>query len=53
MDHQYLSDKPLVDIREDRFKRYPFAKRIAETITRSEGSDCIVIGIYGEWGEGK
>jgi predicted KAP-like P-loop ATPase len=53
MKHHYLSDKPLVDIQEDRFKRYPFAKRIAETIIKSEVSDCIVIGIYGEWGEGK
>ena len=53
MPNQYLSDKPIDEKIQDKFGRYPFSKRIAETIISSKNNDCIVIGIYGAWGEGK
>ncbi len=49
----YSSDLPISDEKDDRFQRYNFAKRIASTIIERDNSDCIVIGIYGVWGEGK
>ena len=49
----YTADKPVSLETEDAFQRYGFAKRIAETIIEREHEDCIAIGIYGAWGEGK
>ena len=49
----YSSDKAINYKNEDKFQRYEFAKRIADTIEMREDKDCIVIGIYGAWGEGK
>lgn len=49
----YSSDKPLSGKKDDKLQRYPFAKRIADSILNYKAKDCIVIGIYGEWGEGK
>lgn len=49
----YTADTPISDKGKDRFQRYGFAKRIAETISQRKTSDSIVIGIYGDWGEGK
>lgn len=49
----YLVDTPKSIENEDKFQRYPFAKRIAETIINRKETDSLVIGIYGSWGEGK
>lgn len=52
--NEYLSaDRPVFSSTEDRFQRYTFSKRIAETIINRKNEDCIVLGIYGAWGEGK
>jgi hypothetical protein len=53
MKQNFSSDKPVENESQDRFQRYNFSKRIAETIKKRESSDGIVIGIYGAWGEGK
>lgn len=47
------ADTPVSDKSHDSFQRYPFAKRIAQTITLRNENEPLVIGIYGEWGEGK
>ena len=49
----YASDAPVQIESQDRFKRWPFAKRIAETIVSRKDPSSIVVGIYGAWGEGK
>lgn len=49
----FSSDKPVSTSQDDQFQRYGFAKRIAEIITNRENKECIVVGIYGSWGEGK
>lgn len=49
----FSSDVPISNQKEDKFQRYGFAKRIANTIVERESEDCIVIGVYGAWGEGK
>ncbi|MDR2038583.1 MAG: KAP family NTPase [Bacteroidales bacterium] len=48
-----IADRPAVKESEDKFQRYNFACRIAETITQTKSNDGIVLGIYGSWGEGK
>ncbi|WP_405211735.1 P-loop NTPase fold protein [Dokdonia sp. Asnod2-E02] len=53
MSEHYSSDKPVEIENQDRFQRYGFSKRIAETIIQRENEEGIVIGIYGAWGEGK
>jgi len=49
----FSSDKPVENSEQDRFQRYGFSKRIAETIKQRDAEEGIVIGIYGAWGEGK
>src|SRR5882762_4156351 len=49
----YLGDQPIVKPVQDRFDRWPFAQRIAETIARREDHSSLVVGIYGPWGDGK
>lgn len=49
----YSSDAPVQQVTQDRFKRWPFAKRIAETIAARKDPSSLVVGIYGAWGEGK
>lgn len=49
----YSSDKPVQNEHQDRFQRYGYSKRIAETIIQRNQDDGVVIGIYGAWGEGK
>ncbi len=51
MDKYLLADTPISLSAQDRFERYEFAKRIAHTLR--ECSDCLVMGINGEWGSGK
>lgn len=53
MDKNLLSDKPVENKDQDRFRRYEFSKRIAQSILERRNADCLVIGIYGMWGEGK
>jgi predicted KAP-like P-loop ATPase len=53
MDKNFSSDRPISYQKDDKFQRYEFAKRIANTIVERESEDCIVIGVYGAWGEGK
>lgn len=49
----YLADRPITNKSEDKFQRYSFAKRIADTIKIRENSESLVFGLYGAWGEGK
>lgn len=51
--NNFSSDKPVEYENDDRFQRYAFSKRIADTIIHRKNTDCIVIGVYGAWGEGK
>ena len=53
MNNHISADKPVASQTEDKFQRYEFSKRIARTILDRESDDCLVIGIYGAWGEGK
>ena len=50
---EFSSDQAVSSKKNDRFQRYGFAKRIAQTIIQRKSEDCLTIGIYGEWGEGK
>jgi len=47
------SDTPIFDPAQDKFNRWPFAQRIAQTIVSRKDKSSIVIGIYGSWGDGK
>lgn len=49
----YNSDKPITLKEQDRFNRYKFANRIADTIIKRNMNEGLVIGLYGIWGEGK
>jgi len=51
--NDYLADLPVEDPSGDRFGRWPFAARIADTIAERSGSETLVIGVYGRWGSGK
>lgn len=53
MKNIYNSDRPISNSNEDKFKRYNFSKRIAETIINRKSDEGLVLGIYGAWGEGK
>ena len=50
---EYSSDQPIVSIDQDSFNRWPFARRIADTIARRNDTGSLVIAIYGVWGDGK
>jgi hypothetical protein len=49
----YSSDQPIRSKGQDRFNRWPFAQRVAETLAGRTDSSSLVIGIYGPWGDGK
>jgi predicted KAP-like P-loop ATPase len=49
----FASDSPLSDPQLDRFRRLPFAERIANTLAQRRDPDSTVILINGRWGEGK
>jgi hypothetical protein len=49
----YSSDQRISSQKEDRFNRWPFAQRVAETIAHRQDVSSLVIGIYGAWGDGK
>src|SRR5258705_12876342 len=47
-------DNPGSDPTEDAFNRWPFSKRLADTIAEFDTSNgAPVIGIFGKWGYGK
>lgn len=48
-----LSDYPIESKKDDRLKRAPLARKVADLISGFEGSESFVIGIEGEWGSGK
>jgi len=49
----YSTDQPIRSRAEDRFNRWPFAERIAETLAARRDPGSLVIAIYGLWGDGK
>jgi predicted KAP-like P-loop ATPase len=49
----YVSDAPISDPAYDRFNRFWFAKRVAQTISARLDPSSLVIAIYGAWGDGK
>ena len=49
MKHTISSDKPIINEQQDRFQRYNFSKRIAESIINNESESGNVIGVYGAW----
>jgi len=49
----YAADTPLTDPHDDRLGRAAFAKRVAGLIADRTDPRSLVIGIYGEWGDGK
>src|SRR5579885_3533109 len=48
-----LTDVALVDPRQDRLGRAPFARSLAQSVLALKGDDSFVIGICGAWGSGK
>ncbi len=53
MAETYSDDTPLKNSTDDRFHRWPFAQRVAETIAARKDPSSIVIAIFGAWGDGK
>jgi KAP family P-loop domain len=51
--HPYFSDQPIRSKAEDRFNRWGFAKRIADTLATRKDPASLVIGLFGPWGDGK
>lgn len=49
----FATDEPITKSDHDRFGRKQFAWRVAHTIAHRGDPSCIVVGIYGAWGEGK
>lgn len=49
----YTSDQPICNKSDDYFNRWPFSKRIADTLANRKDTTSIVIGLYGPWGDGK
>jgi predicted KAP-like P-loop ATPase len=49
----YITDEPVKTKDDDQLDRYPIAQRIVKTIVARNDPSSLVIGLYGEWGEGK
>lgn len=49
----FSADRPIDLEKQDEFQRADFAKRIVRLIQHRGKADCLVIGVYGSWGEGK
>jgi predicted KAP-like P-loop ATPase len=49
----FRPDRPVSKEKDDKFQRYPFAKRIADIVSSNKYHKSLVIGIYGKWGQGK
>jgi predicted KAP-like P-loop ATPase len=52
-ENSYSSDQPISSKSEDRFDRWPFAQRVADTLGKRNDRGSLVVGIYGQWGDGK
>jgi len=48
-----LTCKPISSEKEDRLRRYPLAQKVAAAVNNYSEKESFVIGIEGEWGEGK
>lgn len=48
-----FSDYPIESKKDDRLKRAPLARKVADLISGFEGPESFVIGIEGAWGNGK
>lgn len=53
MSGKYSSDSPILKPEDDKFKRQPFSKRVADALANRSDHESIVVGIYGAWGQGK
>lgn len=51
--HPFSSDRPITTRAEDELDRHEFAHSLAKAIQLWKGKDCLVIGLYGQWGQGK
>ena len=51
--HSYSADRPIHTSAHDRFSRVHFAHRIADTISGRADTSGLVLGLYGQWGDGK
>ena len=49
----FYSDRPINTTDEDLLGRSSFANKIARAITSYNKEECLTIGIYGNWGDGK
>lgn len=49
----FHADKHVSAEPQDEFDRYPFASKLAGLIAKHYSSHGLVIGVYGQWGEGK
>lgn len=49
----FNSDSPINNITEDLLERSNFARNVANAIQSYGNPECLTIGIYGGWGEGK
>lgn len=49
----FLTDLPIEKVDDDILGRGIFAHRIAESIMNYQRNECLTIGIYGGWGNGK
>jgi len=49
----YNTDHPITARAEDEFRRYDFARRVAQTIQQRRTQDSLVVALYARWGEGK
>lgn len=50
---QFSADRPINSTAEDRLNRVEFATALGRSIVAWDGSDSLVVGLYGEWGCGK
>lgn len=49
----FYSDNPITQRDEDVLGRGKFAENVAKAITAYNGNECLTIGIFGGWGNGK
>lgn len=49
----FHSDNPISEISDDLLDRGNFANKIAMAISSYTSSECLTIGVYGSWGDGK
>jgi predicted KAP-like P-loop ATPase len=51
--HHYSSDRPIRSKKDDVLKRAKFAERLADNLTSWDGTDSLVVALFGAWGSGK